>query len=751
MASRFRFKKFKEVLSSLTDYTLTHTNKINDFTAGSAIETLYEAFSAEIEMFYYLNVENMKYAIWNSIFNAFEFQRQPQLKAYGSVLISFGDELSSPLTIASGTKFTSSNDAYSQVYETLDEYTIPAGVSAYTIDVYCTTGGTYGNIPAGVIDTVSGIRDVNSVINTEAFQTGKEQESIADVRRKFRGFIQALQRGTIQAIQFGSMNVPNVTGVYVDEEPGYVRLYAHDANGDLSNDLRVDVQNELYFWRSAGVPVEVLPVHKTWLDVDVTVNVPNTTLQTTTMLTNIGSIISNYINSLSVGQSISNNDLLKTILNVTPAIKDAQVNMMITPDDALKSGMGVTDSDSLVINEHLYPKSIFQPVDRTVDQNYIISNPEDKDDLDDETDDSGDNTDNDEDNTELTQKIQEVLEEDIKNGTIGLNGLTWDDIKASDVNFALSTSNEIPGPDSYDVNPISVATSGTNVVINYSLAKDDDNDDNADVDDSELDSFMGIIVDQTYSKIYSVKIANIDGSEITVNYSDSGVITSCSYYPHDSTVAEAVNLVMNSDNDVHGISIIPLNDQITFKDQANDTVTVVSLSKMTMVHGYKSGHQTLVTIDGSDANNLIQSDIEVGDNLHFIYNFTSTGSLNNFSTVFTSSNKSVTKTYYDNQGNTIRTDVYNSEGVLTSSVDGNGNNLMPTTTISPSGGSTTTSTTSTTTTSTTSTTTVYPFTTIQDVSASDAPSEGYLPVFGTYDTANNEILKAGTVNITYKS
>lgn len=750
MASRFRFKKFKEVLSSLTDYTLTHTNKINDFTAGSAIETLYEAFSAEIEMFYYLNVENMKYAIWNSIFNAFEFQRQPQLKAYGPVLISFSDSLSSSITIASGTKFTSSNDAYSQVYETLDEYTIPAGVTAYSIDVYCTTGGTYGNIPAGVIDTVSGIKDVDSVVNTEAFQTGKEQESIADVRKKFRGFIQALQRGTIQAIQFGAMNVPNVTGVYVDEEPGYVRLYAHDANGDLSDDLRVDIQNELYFWRSAGVPVEVLPVHKTWVDMDITVNVPNTTLQTTTMLTTIGSIISNYVNSFSVGQSISNNSLLKEILNTTPAITDAQVNVMITPDDALKGGMGVAGSDSLVINEHLYPKSIFQPVDRTVDQNYIVSNPEDKDYLDDQTDDSGNNTDNDEDNTELTQKIREVLEEAIKNGTIGLNGLTWDDIKASDVNFALSTSNEIPGPDSYDVNPVSVATSGTNVVINYSLAKDDDNDDNADADDSESDSSMGIIVDQTYSKIYSVKIVNIDSSEITVNYSDGGVITSCSYYPQDSTVAEVVNLVMNSDNNVHGISIIPLNDQITFTDKTNGTVTVVSLSKMTMVHGYKSGHQTLVTIDGSDKNNLIQSDIEVGDNLHFIYNFTSTGSLNNFSTVFTSSNKSVTKTYYDNQGNTIRTDVYNREGVLTSSIDGDGNNLMPITTISPSG-STTTSTTSTTTTSTTSTTTMYPFTTIQDVSALDAPSEGYLPVFGTYDTASNEILKAGTVNITYKS
>mgnify|MGYP000861551659 CR=1 FL=1 len=45
MADSLRYKKASEVLSTMTDYVLTHTNKVNDFTEGSAIETLLEASS----------------------------------------------------------------------------------------------------------------------------------------------------------------------------------------------------------------------------------------------------------------------------------------------------------------------------------------------------------------------------------------------------------------------------------------------------------------------------------------------------------------------------------------------------------------------------------------------------------------------------------------------------------------------------------------------------------------------------------
>jgi len=85
----FRFKKASEIISSLTDTTLVNTNKVNDFTEGSILKTLYEAFATELETYYYLTTENIKAGVYGSIYEAFGFERQQAKKAYGDVTVYF--------------------------------------------------------------------------------------------------------------------------------------------------------------------------------------------------------------------------------------------------------------------------------------------------------------------------------------------------------------------------------------------------------------------------------------------------------------------------------------------------------------------------------------------------------------------------------------------------------------------------------------------------------------------------------------
>ena len=71
-----RYKTAKETISSLTDYILTHTNKINDFTDGSAIATINEAYATELEHQIYMTITNVNTGIREGAMSPFGITRK---------------------------------------------------------------------------------------------------------------------------------------------------------------------------------------------------------------------------------------------------------------------------------------------------------------------------------------------------------------------------------------------------------------------------------------------------------------------------------------------------------------------------------------------------------------------------------------------------------------------------------------------------------------------------------------------------
>ena len=374
MADSLRYKKASEVLSTMTDYVLTHTNKVNDFTEGSAIETLLEASSLETEMLYYLTLQNIKAGIQDGTMQAFGFTRKQATYAYGTVRLTFTSELTTSLYIPKGTQFTCSDTSYSQVYQTLDEYQIPSGTNYVDIPVYCTTLGSYGNVPANTIDTTTDITYLDTVTNLEAFQTGTDEETVSDMTVRFRQMIQALQRGTVQALQYGAKSVEGITGAYIFESTyGSVVVYCHDANGDLSSDLQTAVTNELYYWKAAGIRVSVQPVHKTTVDLTIGINVPDTTLQTNDFLSAVKLRMENYLNSYTTGQPVYTSDLIQNVMDISDwGIVDTEIEAQANIDDTL-SGKTAVDEDSYInINGMDVKSQDLQPIDISKDNTYGV-------------------------------------------------------------------------------------------------------------------------------------------------------------------------------------------------------------------------------------------------------------------------------------------------------------------------------------------------------------------------------------------
>lgn len=382
----FRFKKASEIISSLTDITLVNTNKVNDFTEGSILKTLYEAFATELETYYYLTTENIKAGVYGSIYEAFGFERQQAKKAYGEVTIYFATPLPYAYTIPRGAKVTSSDIAYDQVYETLEEYLVPAGRTSARFPVYCTTAGIHGNIISGVLDTITNISNVQTVTNQEAFQTGKDTETIENVRIRFRQYIQSLQRGTVQAIEYGAKTVDGVEGAYVDESVGYVKVYVHDANGDLPPELyqRVtDVINGTETetgYAPAGVLTRVFPVHKSLVNLYIDLVVPEVALQTKEFSENVKTRLTSYVNSFNVSEPLYVSDIIQQVMDTNDSgIKDTVIELNVFPASDLRSGVRVTDSNSIQLGNYIIPKSRLRYIDNSHDESYLQTATGDRD------------------------------------------------------------------------------------------------------------------------------------------------------------------------------------------------------------------------------------------------------------------------------------------------------------------------------------------------------------------------------------
>lgn len=312
-------KSFQQTLKGMVDWTTTNTKKITDFSVGSAVLTLYEAVSSEMEQFYFSMYKNVNWAIENSILDAFNFKRIEAQEAFGYVTLTFYNPLESKLFIPKGTKFatlSSQNGSEVLYYETRGDYIAEKGSVEADVQVYCTTKGTAGNVAADSIKLlVYPINYVQSVTNRFAFLTGKEQEEVSERKQRFNKYISTLARGTKQSIEYGCKEVQGVDGVWVDEsEIGVIKCYVHDANGDLPDSLRDQVLANLENYRAAGIPAQVLPISKLLIDISLEVTVLKA-YNVDSFKQTLQNRILNFINGLAVSQSFLISDLIQFVMN----------------------------------------------------------------------------------------------------------------------------------------------------------------------------------------------------------------------------------------------------------------------------------------------------------------------------------------------------------------------------------------------------------------------------------------------------
>lgn len=336
-------KSMYTILKDLINWTTARTDKITDFNVGSGIRTMYEAFSVQLEEFYFRMKQNTLYAIATSIYTSFDFERKVAGNATGYVTVSFTRALPTALTFPKGTVFCTS-DTYGYIYfETIEEHTAKAGLTSTAIKVQCKEAGVIGNVPSGAISLIVPTNSlIRNIYNEEAFTDGRDAETATEHKKRFQQYINTLSRATSRAILYGTLQVEGVTGAWVDDNYiGYVKVYAHNSDGELPNELQSAILKHLIEYRAAGIEVEVLPIVKVIIDQSINVMIGDE-YDTDNYAGLIDATVTKYLNEYSVGTNYHVADVIHfikssyedAVINVSmPGAKDIELykNQVIRP------------------------------------------------------------------------------------------------------------------------------------------------------------------------------------------------------------------------------------------------------------------------------------------------------------------------------------------------------------------------------------------------------------------------------------
>ena len=307
-------KSAYEVLSNLIEWITARTDKITDFNIGSASRTLSEAIAVQFEEFYFAMKQNVLYAIESAVYDAFGFSLRESSYATGYVTVVFYEALPGELLFPKGTMFCTSSSYGYIYYESTEEIIATAGLLSTRIPVKCKESGVKGNVPAGAIDTIITTNTIiQTVLNESAMTGGTKAETNSERKKRFQYYIKTLARGTADAIMYGCLEVEEVAGAWVDDKYiGYVKVYAHNSAGDLPEELRQKILDNLYNYRAAGIEVEVLPIVKTPIDVSLRVMIDDQ-YYTDTYDELIKTLVTNNLDEYTVANDFYTADLIHVI------------------------------------------------------------------------------------------------------------------------------------------------------------------------------------------------------------------------------------------------------------------------------------------------------------------------------------------------------------------------------------------------------------------------------------------------------
>jgi hypothetical protein len=338
-------KKFREILGDMASWLVLSGSKVTNFTVGSVARSILEAVAMEIEDLYYYIRTKFEELQDNAIYNSFGYNKRPAVPATGYVTVRFTQPLTQSVLFKAGTRFyTIPLNGKTIYFESIEDVTANIGATEVDLLVRCTTAGTIGNVPAySITRIVNSMPFLAGVFNKEKFFTGLPEETKEERQKRFNDFIQSLGKSSTPAIIYGCMQVEGIAGVYVKEDIGMIYVYAHDAFGNLNDQLKADLEAKLYEYKAGGIKAIISGVIKKPIDLNIKVLIDNG-YDKSSILYKIEEEVRVYLNKMVVSKPLVRADLIRFIMEIDrEAIENISINLdkdiVVEPQELIRPGV----------------------------------------------------------------------------------------------------------------------------------------------------------------------------------------------------------------------------------------------------------------------------------------------------------------------------------------------------------------------------------------------------------------------------
>lgn len=207
-------------------------------------------------------------------------------------------------------------------------YILPAGELSVEATVEALVPGASSNVLSGqLVEFASSVAGIDKVTNEVPIIDGKDEESDADLRVRFIQFINGLSRATKAAIEGAIASVqqgieqslvenqlPNGT-----ERAGVFTAVIDDGTGEPPADLITAITEKIDEYRGFTIQPSVVAAELVNILVALTIRIQDT-LDVGPVLAAVKSAIVDFVNALTIGQSLYLSDIIKIATGVTGVV-----------------------------------------------------------------------------------------------------------------------------------------------------------------------------------------------------------------------------------------------------------------------------------------------------------------------------------------------------------------------------------------------------------------------------------------------
>lgn len=323
----YTIKDYDTIVSDLVAWVVSHSSQITDLNPGSVIRSFCEASALCLEELYVSVYLGFRRYLENVQTDIFGLERKAGTKATANVV--FGRSGTSGLvTIPIGTRLQTPSGLK---FVTTAVGTIADGNSSSNpVEAEAEAVGVAYNVASASItvmrDTVEGVETVN---NPNAATGGVDRETDYAFKKRFQAYIEGVGRTNVAGLIYGALSVAGITSASAQElfppvANVNVRLYVDDGStGGVSSAKLQEVQDIIDGtgtesnpgYRAAGVNVEVVAPSIVTQNVAVTVTV-GSGIDLDQLEVDINTALTNYINTLGVGDDIIYSELIAAVMSV---------------------------------------------------------------------------------------------------------------------------------------------------------------------------------------------------------------------------------------------------------------------------------------------------------------------------------------------------------------------------------------------------------------------------------------------------